>query len=74
MDVTIEGAWNWLSKTPNNKYTNWMKNEPSDSTEENCALMLGDGKWNDVDCSQKNLFVCEKGLAVTRFVFKVLLD
>eukprot|EP00111_Clytia_hemisphaerica_P020369 TCONS_00060002-protein len=60
IDVTIEGDWTWLSKTPNNKYTNWNIGKPSGSTEENCALMLGDGRWDDVSCSVKNLFVCEK--------------
>ncbi|OCT71993.1 pulmonary surfactant-associated protein A2 [Xenopus laevis] len=40
-------------------YTNWEKNEPSSNGKEPCIEMYTDGQWNDKNCNQYRLTVCE---------------
>ena len=58
----IAGGFQWTDMTAFS-YTNWNVGEPSDainSTIEECVEMYRDtGLWNDVDCLQKNAFVCK---------------
>ena len=42
-------------------FENWDPNEPNQSGEEDCVeIRTGHGRWNDVHCSAKHSFVCEK--------------
>ncbi|XP_020041141.1 mannose-binding protein C isoform X3 [Castor canadensis] len=41
-------------------YENWNQGEPNNSgSGENCVMLLADGKWNDIPCSDSHLAVCE---------------
>lgn len=41
-------------------YTNWNGGEPNNTgLKEHCVVLLLDGKWNDVPCSDTFLAVCE---------------
>ncbi|XP_019062202.1 mannose-binding protein C isoform X5 [Fukomys damarensis] len=41
-------------------YTNWNLGEPNNANaEEDCVILLSDGKWNDVSCSTSFEAVCE---------------
>lgn len=41
-------------------YSNWNNNEPNDSgSKEDCTVILTEGKWNDVPCSNSYKAVCE---------------
>uniref|UniRef100_A0A8C5MZC1 C-type lectin domain-containing protein n=1 Tax=Leptobrachium leishanense TaxID=445787 RepID=A0A8C5MZC1_9ANUR len=42
------------------KYTNWAPNEPNDENgKEDCVEMYEDGKWNDKNCQERRLVICE---------------
>nr|1BV4_A Chain A, PROTEIN (MANNOSE-BINDING PROTEIN-C) [Rattus norvegicus]1BV4_B Chain B, PROTEIN (MANNOSE-BINDING PROTEIN-C) [Rattus norvegicus]1BV4_C Chain C, PROTEIN (MANNOSE-BINDING PROTEIN-C) [Rattus norvegicus]1BV4_D Chain D, PROTEIN (MANNOSE-BINDING PROTEIN-C) [Rattus norvegicus] len=42
------------------RYTNWNEGEPNNvGSGENCVVLLTNGKWNDVPCSDSFLVVCE---------------
>lgn len=41
-------------------YTNWNEGEPNNTGQkEDCVVILLDGKWNDVPCSDAFLAICE---------------
>ncbi|KAL4841531.1 hypothetical protein H8958_008263, partial [Nasalis larvatus] len=41
-------------------YTNWNNGEPNNAdSDEDCVLLLKNGKWNDVPCSSSHLALCE---------------
>ncbi|KAM5236458.1 mannose-binding protein C [Ctenodactylus gundi] len=41
-------------------YSNWNQGEPNNvGSGENCVIILSDGKWNDIPCSQSFVTVCE---------------
>ena len=52
-------------------YSNWENNEPNNANiahgREDCVevrpytIMNGDGVWNDLRCSYRNNYLCEKG-------------
>ncbi|KAL1787504.1 mannose-binding protein C [Sigmodon hispidus] len=42
------------------QYTNWNAGEPNNTgDQEDCTVLLTNGKWNDVPCSDRFLAVCE---------------
>ncbi|EDL41705.1 mannose-binding protein C isoform X1 [Mus musculus] len=58
-DVRVEGSFEDL--TGNRvRYTNWNDGEPNNTGDgEDCVVILGNGKWNDVPCSDSFLAICE---------------
>uniref|UniRef100_A0A8C3RSE8 C-type lectin domain family 4 member D n=1 Tax=Chelydra serpentina TaxID=8475 RepID=A0A8C3RSE8_CHESE len=64
-DQAQEGQWRWVDQTPYNETAVfWRPNEPSNVTQENCAVMQIDTKanrknWNDNPCSVTVHRICE---------------
>ncbi|XP_072000697.1 uncharacterized protein [Engystomops pustulosus] len=51
--------WKWLDGSEVT-FTNWAVNEPNyHSSKEHCAESLS-GPWNDLSCSEKLYYICEK--------------
>ncbi|XP_062577533.1 uncharacterized protein LOC134239370 [Saccostrea cucullata] len=73
--VSVEGFWaglhkssssgfTWSDQSPTN-FVNWDVNEPSSNDQwgnnENCMeIHSWNGKWNDLDCTQKRGYVCQR--------------
>lgn len=59
-DKKTEGSFVWSSGDPFS-YTNWKSGEPNDSGgNEDCVeIRWNDGKWNDNNCTNTRLFICE---------------
>lgn len=58
-DAQTEGKFMYLSGGPLT-YSNWKPGEPNNMKNEDCAVIEGSGKWNDLDCSNSNIFIiCE---------------
>jgi hypothetical protein len=50
-DAKSEGTWVW-SDDSSHKYRNWIPNNPNDwGNNEDAAVVLSDGRWNDVHLS-----------------------
>ncbi|KAG6925344.1 C-type lectin domain family 4 member E-like [Chelydra serpentina] len=64
-DQAQEGQWRWVDQTPYNETAVfWRPNEPSNVTQENCAVMQIDTtanrkNWNDNPCSVTVHRICE---------------
>lgn len=59
-DTRVEGEWRWVGR--DSDYRNWNDNEPNDwGSGEDCAELLGNGKWNDASCGGNRVFFCERG-------------
>ena len=59
-DSASEGTFVWLSaETPS--YTNWRSGEPNNAGQagEDCASLIEDGGWNDVNCENPLPYYCE---------------
>ncbi|KAG8435017.1 hypothetical protein GDO86_013108 [Hymenochirus boettgeri] len=52
------GLFQYSDGMPAN-YTNWGENEPNGNGKEKCVEMHKNGFWNDKDCNQNHLTVCE---------------
>lgn len=52
------GDFHYLDGSPLN-YTNWYPGEPRGRGKEKCAEMYLDGTWNDKNCLQSRLTICE---------------
>lgn len=52
------GDFFYLDGTPVN-YTNWYPGEPRGRGKEKCVEMYTDGQWNDRNCQQYRLAICE---------------
>eukprot|EP00105_Crassostrea_gigas_P029096 XP_011450931.1 PREDICTED: perlucin [Crassostrea gigas] len=60
-DILVEGEWVWMSTQTIAQYTNWWPGEPNNRNIEDCAVSTGSlFHWNDVSCSSKCNFICEK--------------
>jgi hypothetical protein len=59
-DAKKEGSFAWINDAALH-FANWASGQPSDSgSGEDCAtLTLGDGTWNDADCSVPLPYLCE---------------
>ncbi|XP_004713033.1 pulmonary surfactant-associated protein A isoform X2 [Echinops telfairi] len=55
---TTPGEFNDLDRTPVN-YTNWYPGEPKGMGTERCVEMYTNGQWNDRNCLQYRLTICE---------------
>ncbi|XP_053548858.1 pulmonary surfactant-associated protein D-like [Bombina bombina] len=57
-DLQTEGEFRY----PNGEiigYTNWNINEPNNIEEEDCVEMFSNGNWNDKNCNEPRLIICE---------------
>ncbi|XP_037661115.1 pulmonary surfactant-associated protein A-like isoform X2 [Choloepus didactylus] len=52
------GDFSYLDGAPVN-YTNWYPGEPRGRGKEKCVEMYTDGQWNDKNCLQYRLAICE---------------
>lgn len=52
------GEFYYLDGAPVN-YTNWYRGEPRGRGSEKCVEMYTDGRWNDKNCLQYRLAICE---------------
>jgi hypothetical protein len=53
-DSRVEGRWEL------GRYEAWSPGEPNNWSEEDCAEMRDDGRWNDVTCAGVRRFACRK--------------
>jgi len=56
-DLDAEGVYVWADGSPTS-YTDWAGGQPNNSGEQDCARMLGDGKWNDTECANSYPALC----------------
>ncbi|XP_062568466.1 perlucin-like [Saccostrea cucullata] len=60
-DVLVEGEWVWLSTQSPATYTDWAPHEPNNAnSNEKCGTIDYNYHWNDLRCSEKSNFICEK--------------
>ncbi|XP_056386056.1 pulmonary surfactant-associated protein A-like [Hyla sarda] len=58
-DLQDEGTFRYLNGEKI-KYSIWYDNQPDNyKLNEDCVEMYGDGKWNDQNCNEKRLIICE---------------
>ncbi|XP_063814817.1 pulmonary surfactant-associated protein D-like [Pseudophryne corroboree] len=58
-DIQAEGTFRYLTGE-RITYSNWATGEPNNvQGVEHCAEMYDTGKWNDKNCSEKRLVICE---------------
>ena len=65
-DVVTENKWFWAqSDTPLTYFSDWLKGEPNNyNSEEDCLTFNYDKRhWNDVPCTYKYPFVCQKSIS-----------
>ena len=71
-DLEVEGTWKWVDCSPWN-VTFWAQGEPNNgvaAANEHCLhhvfsfppLKILNHKWNDVQCSKKQGFLCSKSI------------
>ncbi|XP_063438093.1 pulmonary surfactant-associated protein D-like isoform X2 [Mytilus trossulus] len=61
-DSVQESRFIWESDNTVLTYTDWNTGEPNNAGQEDCAHMNSGAKykWNDIQCSHKFSFICEK--------------
>ncbi|KAM5140402.1 uncharacterized protein ACMZJ9_014232 [Mantella aurantiaca] len=57
-DMKTEGTFRYANGDEI-KYSNWNAREPNQSGEEDCVEMQLNGKWNDKNCQETRLNICE---------------
>lgn len=58
-DLTTEGIFRWITGAPNG-FVGFTGSEPNDSGTEDCTYLKGgDGTWNDTECSDSRVSLCE---------------
>ncbi|XP_076090396.1 perlucin-like protein [Mytilus galloprovincialis] len=57
----VHGQWEWVSDLSPLTFTSWAVNEPNNA-KENCAHIhkVISYNWNDIKCSKRFNFICEK--------------
>ncbi|XP_036022761.1 CD209 antigen-like protein C [Onychomys torridus] len=58
-DIKQEGKWMWLDDTPLKWSQYWLKGEPNNMLNEDCAEISSTG-WNDNTCSLEKFWICKK--------------
>ncbi|XP_048781010.1 perlucin-like protein [Ostrea edulis] len=62
-DLAKDGRWKGFSTGKILKYYNWQSREPNGGGRENCGVINfkhhKPGKWNDISCQKKFIFVCK---------------
>ncbi|KAK7110742.1 neurocan core protein-like [Littorina saxatilis] len=69
-DSVQEGSWVWSDGSPaftaSGDFTKWKSGEPDNAhgteTDADCVSANSNGKWMDIPCSNKKVFVCRKDL------------
>jgi hypothetical protein len=61
-DREIEDDWIWESDKSKLLFKNWHDGEPNDSNEDCVHMKLANSqyKWNDNECYNLFLYICEK--------------
>ncbi|XP_078693730.1 uncharacterized protein LOC144923229 isoform X2 [Branchiostoma floridae x Branchiostoma belcheri] len=60
-DVRKEGSFVWSDEVKSPAvYTNWHPDQPDNGGGEDCVEMTRNQDWNDLPCSSKLNFICEK--------------
>lgn len=63
-DSSEEGKWRWFGSGQTWGYTNWNKGQPDNfKDQEDCAVMTSGGHWNDTNCNEHRLYICEQTTA-----------
>ena len=58
-DFETEGDWKWVTGEAFS-YSNWREGEPNNEYEEDYAMLIADGFWNDGHLDRENwYFICE---------------
>ncbi|KAM8924052.1 pulmonary surfactant-associated protein D-like [Pelodytes ibericus] len=58
-DLAVKGSYRYPDNNAIN-YSNWEANEPNNENGiERCVEMYENGKWNDKNCNEKRLIICE---------------
>ncbi|KAF4018951.1 hypothetical protein G4228_010625 [Cervus hanglu yarkandensis] len=61
-DISTEGRFTYPTGE-SLVYSNWASGEPNnkakDGGPENCVEIYSDGNWNDIECSEQRLVICE---------------
>ena len=60
---TVRGTWIWEWSGQEVIYDNWDGGEPNSGSDRCTEVVIKPGrvgKWNDVGCIRKYLFICEK--------------
>lgn len=58
-DQKIEGVFEWQSGEVSG-FTNWMRDQPDNFNNQDCAEMTPNGKWVDQNCSLYRVGVCQQ--------------
>ncbi|XP_008572998.1 PREDICTED: C-type lectin domain family 4 member D [Galeopterus variegatus] len=62
-DENTEGQWHWVDQMPFNPHmVFWHENEPSNSQEENCVVLVNNRDkwaWNDFPCNFETSRICK---------------
>ncbi|XP_062604710.1 perlucin-like protein [Saccostrea cucullata] len=63
-DLVAEGHWRWMSTQSNATFMDWYPGEPNNGNDEDCATfgINYSWHWNDVDCTAKMNYICEKSI------------
>ncbi|GGG03847.1 hypothetical protein GCM10011344_00220 [Dokdonia pacifica] len=58
-DRFIEGSFLWYAGSENDGYENWNTGEPNNSGNEDYAVMIPSGRWNDLGGTQQRRFLLQ---------------
>jgi hypothetical protein len=68
----VNGTYMWVDGAVMNQYSNWATRQPDNwGNQEKCLELVPGGpvhfkdefgKWNDVGCARRNMFLCQKAL------------
>ncbi|XP_050398920.1 macrophage mannose receptor 1 [Patella vulgata] len=77
-DRLVAGEWVWerdSDTTPNPDLINW-NGEPNNFNNEDCAVMLQGGRYNDLDCAALANFICEQpaGSVTVKYSWMLLIS